>query len=259
MKLKKFLIGIVLPLALAAAVLTAGTLLPRWLLKRQEDSLLEQASTVAIDAVQPYGDSYDQMKTVLLACIRMLEGSEDTTILADTYDVYNYESWNTADEDVSAFLAAWSEQMSDAFYWQDFYGLMDVSQSLVYTNDSESAALNVIIGIDTIFTEDASLCYSEQGIPIQLSAVIDPYSMEPDTVWEGLLSAYQSQFGLEFTDTSVSYDTEGDDYDMENSGSDTDYLYYEAVSTDMSFLLAMDIGCQSDRWYVEFQMTENNL
>ena len=60
MKRRNILTAVLLPVLLAAAVLILGTLVPGWLLGRQEEKLRAQANTVPVDAVRPYGDDYDE-------------------------------------------------------------------------------------------------------------------------------------------------------------------------------------------------------
>ena len=112
MKRRNILTAVLLPVLLAAAVLILGTLVPGWLLGRQEEKLRAQANTVPVDAVRPYGDDYDEMKQELLGGIHAIFALEDN----------KYE--DVAEKDVSdtvsaalEFLQTWSDRTEQYGVW----------------------------------------------------------------------------------------------------------------------------------------------
>lgn len=249
MRLRKILLGTALPLLLAAAVLAAGTLLPGWLLQRKEAGLLDGTSSVAIDAVQPYGDEYEQMKAGLLSVLEQIDSGSMEPV--GEYDVWSGGLNEEAEAACLAFLNAWSDRMGSAsYYWTDCYNQLEYQVNYAYADDSGNMIACAVQGIDAVFGEDFTLFYSSQGVPVRMHACLESDSVNPDEAWSGLLAAYQSQPGLSFSATAVD---EGANAEADGVGESVGeyYIYYQAVSDDMTFYLEMTITFGSDRWYLD--------
>lgn len=178
MKRRNILTAVLLPVLLAAAVLVLGTLVPGWLLGRQEEKLRAQANTVPVDAVRPYGDDYDEMKQELLGGIRTMFAQEDC----------KYE--DVAEKDVSdtvsaalEFLQTWSDRTEQYGVWlgNDLVsGQIFLQKITSSVSNSYALTLDVMAGKDPMAfithpypkTVSQSMCASEWMAPTVRSLAI---------------------------------------------------------------------------------------
>ena len=239
MKRRNILTAVLLPVLLAAAVLVLGTLVPGWLLGRQEEKLRAQANTVPVDAVRPYGDDYDEMKQELLGGIRTLFAREDC----------KYE--DVAEKDVSdtvsaasEFLQTWSDKTEQHGVWlgndlvSGYVYLRKITSS---ASDSYALTLDAVDGWEPYGIYSAAV--SANGIPIYACARMDGAdSAVVGYLWQSLRETYQSRCGLSFnvilkSEYGASTNAADDDAAVSGDGS---VRSYAAVSSDMSLRLELN-------------------
>lgn len=239
MKRRNILTAVLLPVLLAAAVLILGTLVPGWLLGRQEEKLRAQANTVPVDAVRPYGDDYDEMKQELLGGIHAIFALEDN----------KYE--DVAEKDVSdtvsaalEFLQTWSDRTEQYGVWlgNDLVsGQIFLQKITSSASDSYALTLDVMAGQEPYGVYSASV--SENGIPIYVCVRMDGAdSTVVGYLWQSLRETYQSRCGLSFNvilESEYGASTNAADDDAAVSG-DGSVRSYAAVSSDMSLRLELN-------------------
>lgn len=260
MKRRNILTAVLLPILLAAAVLVLGTLVPSWLLGRQEEKLRAQASTVPVDAVRPYGDDYDEMKNELVSGIRAIFGQEEY----DYEDVSEKEVSDTVDA-ASEFMQAWSGRTEQYGVWLE----NDLLPGQVYlqkitSSASDGWALTLDAEIDREPYGIFAAAVSTSGIPIFMNIRME--NIDGDAVrdvWHCLLNTYQSQCGLSFNVILESeYGPAVDQADSNANVSGDGFVQsYAAVSSDLSLRLELnwesfETKYDSECWFY-VTMTEN--
>lgn len=240
MKRRRILTAVILPLLLAAAVLALGILLPDWLLRRQENQLLGQASTVPVDAVRPYGDGYDEMKRELLTSSRVMFGSGMLNFEESTEE----EMQNTLDAG-RAFLDTWRENAKKYGITMD--SLLNEGETYlekVAGEDENVWALNIYTLGDGQLDGIYAATLTPSGIPFYASgnAMIGGEE-NSEQIWQALRDTYQSEYGLNFNVTlQTVYDRENgvsDQSNLSESGYEGFDRTYTAVSSDLSLYLEM--------------------
>ncbi len=204
MKAKKIFLRWLLPAALAAAMLAAGTFVPSLLLRRQAQQLRRGASAVAVEDVRPYGDDYEDMKNALLAAIRLVEEAED----AEDYGLQDAQDAAGTEEAFSGFMD-FQRQLLDSLssrgYWLDsLYNLEYDYYGSVSGSSGEDWVLRTE-GYDPYSGEYSDfLVQPEYYVPVRASVYIVPADyFSPQAMWDSLLEAYRDCCDLNFTGTQV--------------------------------------------------------
>ena len=240
MKRRRILTAVILPLLLAAAVLALGILLPDWLLRRQENQLLEQASTVPVDAVRPYGDSYDEMKQQLIASSRVMFGDEMLTFEESSED----EMWDTL-EAGREFLNTWRENAKKyGITMDDLLNDGEIDLETVTGEDKSAWALSINTLGDGQLDGIYAATLTPSGIPFYASgnAMIGGEE-NSEQIWQALRDTYQSEYGLNFNVTLQTVYDRGNGVSDQSNLSEQGYegfdRTYTAVSSDLSLYLEM--------------------
>ena len=170
------------------------TLVPGWLLGRQEEKLRAQANTVPVDAVRPYGDDYDEMKQELLGGIRTMFAREDC----------KYE--DVAEKDVSdtvsaasGFLQTWATRRSSTASGSGMTLCRGRSSFKITSSASDSYALTL-----DVMTGQGPMAFITHPYPKTVSQSMCASEWMAPTVpvvgylWQSLRETYQSRCGLSF-------------------------------------------------------------
>ena len=242
MKRRNILTAVLLPVLLAAAVLVLGTLVPGWLLGRQEEKLRAQANTVPVDAVRPYGDGYDETKRELLNSSRVMFGSGMLT-----FDESTVEEMQDTLYAWRAFLDTWRENAKKYGITMD--SLLNKGETYLEKVSNEDEDESVwALSINTLGDIPENGIYvatmTPSGIPFYASGIaLIGGEEDSEQIWQALRDTYQSECGLNFNVTLQSvYDRENgvsDQSNLSESGYENVDRVYTAVSSDLSLYLEM--------------------
>jgi len=278
MKCKRFLLSVVLPLLLAAGILTAGTLVPNRLLQRQKREFTQDVSEVPVSDVRPYGDEYESRKQKLIRAIYLLQNDNGYFQNGNRY-VYEDGVWNEErDAGLLAqreFLIDWAERLSKEGYWLDVLVNMEYQEfGCIVGTDGEPGEVLRQLGTDPL-SGLLSCIYAEMstGIPVSINlncAYLEYIS--PQTLWETLTGVYQERCGLIFgTPMAEGYNEKVGNYEGMNleeidgtflrgieKGIGVNNCSYSAVSTDFAFRLTFFVSVlDGDEWIIGAELEEN--
>lgn len=254
-------LAVALPVVLAAAMLTLGTLVPDWLLSRREMGYSDTTAQAAIADVHPYGDQYETVKQSLLTTIKVRDsyddGAYDDEVLEQSGSAVNetggYDAepshWDAAAsgmEKMDEFLSKWADEIAAAGdFWMS--GLTElVTENLIVLPDSADPQSLLVYATDYSGASMISGLFVDvsTGAPVEMELYLVGWGgIDLAVIWQSLLTAYQEQMGLQFTEVSGSADNDAqkganglisDDF--------LDHNHYSAVSADQSLRLDVEVG-----------------
>lgn len=211
----------VITLVLAVVLLAFAAVLPNWLLYHRSAKYFSTTSQVSISDIHPYGDQYESMKQSLLNTIQY-----ESTLSGQEWSVADFSEANSiADESdeegknnsvisdalsrFDQFLAAWNTSLEEEDHWVSGLEMMGYDNIVPISSQDTSQPDILMINATDYSNINATLRASEllldcsTGAPAYMHLALfswdDP---DPELLWNGLMSAYRSQLGIQFTEVS---------------------------------------------------------
>lgn len=194
-----------LPALLAAAVLAAGVLVPRFLLTLQQRSFRRDIVSVAAGDIHPYGEEYETMKQTLLTAIR---ATADAEFFGDDTSDLSEEQRELMERGMAAaqsFLASWDRAAPELGL---LGGRSEMAESWWLVGRTEEDV--PILLLEATSGENGRYWAMEfdPRTGALLSCSLDLNGIElgaqaASAVWSGLRQAYVEQCGLSFEDAPL--------------------------------------------------------
>lgn len=284
MRVRRFICRWLLPVALAAAMLAAGTFVPGLLLRRQAEQLRQGASAVPVEDVRPYGDDYNDMKNALLTSIHLVENSSFGQA------EYSLDDWSEVEKAVDGcqnFVNDLTMQMSDRGYWMESLLTLEYDYFGSVTDQTGQDWVLRMEGYDVSSGEYSSFLVQPQFyVPVEAQIYLMPLEyFSPQVLWDSLLETYREWCSLNFSSPQVetsfspgtlesldeeafweqwnnfgtaveAADAEGN-WSVKAVESDDIFCSFSAVSSDLTFRLQMNVTISGGQmWNIEILLRE---
>lgn len=253
---RRIWLAVVLPVVLATAILALGTLLPDWLLSHRELEYTDTTAQAAIADVHPYGDQYENVKQSLLRTIKVMDGYGDGLYdgavlknvsgneLYNEYVMPDHEDATKCLMNMTTFLSRWASVISESgnFWMSGLTELVATEATILPSTDDPQALLVYAMDYSSMEQNSGLFLDMTTGTPVSMELYLMGWGgIDLGVIWQSLLTVYQEQLGLQFTEVSLTEDDETTD--EIGIASDDLYAYgsYSAVSADQTLRMNMKI------------------
>ncbi len=258
----KRLISVLLPLLLAAFILTAGTMVPQLVFRQQRQDYLNQQRSVPVEDVHPYGEEYEEKKNALLAAIQLLWELDSAGAIEEV-------RLENVDEMTAGVYKNGLSTLSDFYgtllsYQPDIQAVLDFSANQEYSlinlpADESSYMGQIFINQEELGAVSQIFFDLETGLPVYTDLMFQAEEMEPLELWEALMATYEAVGGIAFN--TQSDETNKIYVDMDASASAVNKyktLSMNGVSADGVFILKMEFYQLQNEVALRIWLESNN-